>query len=128
MVQHDVLLRQVQQLADVLARVLFQRRIERPDAAQEALADGLLGALGLDLASLHAMPRADVEALCAPGGVAAGDLACALADLLAQDAHAAGRERALWLYDAAIGAGHAVPFDVYARMAALRETLPGRGR
>ena len=61
--------------------------------------------------------------MCEPGEVLYGDTAASAADLLAEDASAAGRQRALWLYEHAIAHGLAVPFDVHDRMDAIQASL-----
>ena len=123
MFQQDFILRQIQQLAQVLAQVLVQKRLDEPDEAQEVLAQGLEAATGLTLDALREASREQIAALCGPGEALAGDVVMAVADLLREDASAAGRRRALWLYEAALDVGAAVPFDVHDRMAALRASL-----
>ena len=124
MFQQDHILRQVQQLAEVLARALFHKQAEQPDQARDVVSDGLASVLGLDLGALCKLSQADVLALCAPGGVLSGDKAVAVADVLREAPAAAAARRALWLYEAALGSGEAVPFDVHARMRDLRARLP----
>lgn len=118
MIERDFVMRQVAELARVLAAVLAGRR-EGSAAAQEALADGLDGALGLRLDEIRAMGRPEVEALVTEDGLVLAEKAVALADLLREDAAAAGRVRARWLYELAVRAGGPVPFDVEARLGAL---------
>ena len=121
--QQDYIVRQAQALAQVLAQVLFNKRSDQPGPAQRALADGLAGTLGLDLAAVRRLSRSETTALFATNGVLAGEAAVALADVLAQDASPDGRQRALWLYEWALGSGQAVPFDVHERLASLRASL-----
>ncbi|MDT0630982.1 hypothetical protein [Rubrivirga litoralis] len=124
MVQQDVILRQVQQLAQALALALFHKRAEQPEQAQEALAAGLAGALGLELEALCRLPREDVLARCLPDGARSDESALAVADVLRETDSAAGWRRALWLYEAVLSSGGAVPFDVHERIEALRARLP----
>ncbi len=63
-----------------------------PGAAQDALAEGVQTVTGVTLDALHAMDREAVLTLAA------------------------------WLYEAAVEAGGPYPFDVHARIAALRGT------
>ena len=120
MIQRDFILRQVHQLAQVLAEVLFRARAGQHEEAQAALADGLASALGVELADVVAMPQEEISLLCAPGGALSGELALALADLLrASDAEGAPR-RALWLFEAALDSGAAVPVDIYDTIDRLR--------
>jgi hypothetical protein len=126
MITRDFILRQIQQLAQVLAVVLLRRRTEDEAGAQAALAEGLEAATGVPLGALRQVDRPALLALCVRDGAFSAEWAAALADLLAEDGTAAGRERAAWLYEAARAAGGPVPFDVAARDAALR--APGEGR
>ena len=121
--QQDYIVRQAQMLAQVLAQVLVNKRSDQPVLAQQALADGLAGALGLDLAELRGLSRDGTVALFAPGGAFAGETAVALAEVLTEDASPDGRQRALWLYEWALVSGRAVPFDVHERLASLRASL-----
>ncbi|MEM0962848.1 MAG: hypothetical protein AAGK21_09975 [Bacteroidota bacterium] len=116
-------MRQIQQLAQVLAQVLVQKRLDRGREAQDALERGVEAALGLSLDDLHQLGRPTLLAMCEPGEVLYGDTAASAADLLAEDASAAGRQRALWLYEHAIAHGLAVPFDVHDRMDAIQASL-----
>ena len=123
MVQQDYILRQIQQLAQVLAQVLFRKRSDQSEEAQHALAEGLERALGMDLLALRRLSRDEVLALCAPGGLLAGDASVAVAALLSEDSSSDGRRRALWVYHWALASGQAVPFDVHERIASLRASL-----
>lgn len=120
MLQRDFIVRQVQQLNRVLAQALFHKRADRADEAQKVLAEGLESVLGIELASMRLLTREEVIEACTVEGLFVGDLAVAVADLLREDESAAGRERALWLYEAALASGAAVPFDIHTRIAALR--------
>lgn len=125
MIRQDVLLRQIHLLAQVLARVLVHKRAGETEQAQQTLADGLHEALGVPLEALRRCSRPELLDRCAPGGAYASGKAVAVADLLREDAAAAGRERALWLYEAALASGDAaVPLDVHDRIEALRRSLP----
>ena len=123
MFQQDHILRQVQQLAQALADALFHKRAGRPEEAQEALAEGVAEASGLELRALYRLPREETLALCSRDGAFSSDKAVAVADVLRETDSAAGWERALWLYEAALAAGGAVPFDVCDRIGALRASL-----
>ena len=119
MIEKDFILREVQQLANVLAQVLFRRQLEQKEQVQEVLAEGLEDVLGMSLDTLRGLPRRELVALFAPGGVLSGEKAVAVADLLREDASVEGRMRARWLYERVLQAGQAVPFDVHERIAAL---------
>lgn len=119
MIQRDFIMRQLAQMVQVLAAVLGRRREGDIEGAQQALAEGLTGATGLDLAAYRAMSRAEIEALASEDGWASAEKAVGLADLLREDRDPAGRLRARWLYEHAVRVGGPVPFDVADRIAAL---------
>ncbi|MEM1127719.1 MAG: hypothetical protein AAGI71_13790 [Bacteroidota bacterium] len=120
MIQRDYILRQVQQLAQVLAQVLFHKRAAQTVEAEQALTEGLEEALGMNLEDVRGLSRQELLALCRPGRTLAGEMSVAVADLLREDEVAAGRERARWLYEAALANRAVVPFDVHDRIEALR--------
>ena len=120
MIQQDYILREVQQLARVLAQVLFHKRAGQTDEAQEVLVEGLRAVFGADAADLIAVPREPLLARCSADGALAGEKAVAVADLLREEGSAPARERALWLYEAALASGAAVPFDIHERIASVR--------
>src|SRR5690606_28886904 len=76
---------------------------------------------GLDLARLRALDRDELLALCGPGPDFNAEEAAVMADLFFEDEDPAGRERALWLYEAALDAEATLPMDIYDRLAVLRE-------
>lgn len=123
MITSDFLLRQIHQLGQVLAVVLFHKKAGRVEEAQQTLAEALESETETSLADLHTLGREETLALCEHEGVFSSDKALPLADLLREDASAAGRERALWIYEAARDAGDLVPLDIEERMAALRDDL-----
>ena len=123
MFQQDFIVRQVQQLAEVLARVLFHKRAADEAEAQEALSNGLAAALGLGLDALRTLSRDGLVARYAPEGAMSVEMAVAVAEVLQEDAQRAGRLRALWLYEAALASGAPVPFDIHERIDLLREEL-----
>lgn len=119
MITRDFILRQVRQLAQVLAAVLFHKRDRNLEAARAALAEGLETATGTTLDGLCRLDRPDVLALCTEDGTFSVEYATALAELLAEDEDPAAWKRAAWLYEAARDAGGPVPFDVDMRIALL---------
>ena len=116
MITQDYILRQIHQLVQVLAAVLLLKRERDPEAAQAALAEGLFSATGVDLGRLRRMTRGELRQLCERGSAVSGDMALALADLLAEDADPAGAERAAWLYELAAAAGGPVPWEFGTRV------------
>ncbi|MEM8559698.1 MAG: hypothetical protein AAGG50_17900 [Bacteroidota bacterium] len=123
MFQQDFIVRQVQQLAQVLAQVLFHKRAGEEVEAQDALANGLVAALDLELTTLRTLDRDDLMARFAPAGALSVDTAVALAEVLQEDTEQAGRRRALWLYEAALASGAPVPFGIRERISVLRGSL-----
>ena len=119
MITRDFILRQVQQLIQVLAAVVLHKRDRNMEAAREALAEGVEQATGAPLADLRTMDQADVVALCTTDGAFAVEYAVALAEVLAEDEDPAAWRRAAWLYIAASEAGGPVPFDVDTRIMLL---------
>ena len=124
MIQRDYVLRQVHQLAQVLAEVLFRARSGSHEDAQAHLADGLASALGVELGDVLSMPREALVARCSPGGEVSGELALALADLLRESDAPGARVRALWLYRLARRSDAAVPLDLDDRIARLARDAP----
>lgn len=124
MISRDFLLRQIEQLTQVLAVVLVHKRAGRHDEAQITLDEALTAATDLEPEALRRLDHPAVLALCSTGGPFSPDKAVALADLLYEDRSAAGRQRALWLYDAALETGGAVPLDIHERIASLQSARP----
>ena len=127
MITRDFLLRELQRFVQVLAVVLFHKQKRDPHAAQDALAEGFQTVTGLALDALHTMDRTAVLELATYEGTFSAERAVALADLLAEDEHAPGRERAVWLYQASFDAGGPVPFNVAERITSLQDDL-GSGK
>ena len=125
MIQRDFILRQVQQFAQVLAEVLFQKRQNLFELAEQTLAEGIQELLSLELVEVLQLDRDALLALCTTDDWFSGDKAVALADLVHEEGSIAADERALWLYEAALASDAAVPFNIHERIAALR--LPPAG-
>ena len=120
----DVLMAEVQQLAGALARLLFDVQAAPPEQATEVLEEGIGRTLGLSLGTLRTLPRERLLALGdADGAGLDAATRLALADVLALDATPEGRQRALWLYEAALSGDAAVPMDLFERLQALRASL-----
>lgn len=120
MITRDFILRQVQQLVQVLAAVLFHKHNRNAEAAREALAEGVEAATGVSLEAVRAMDRPALLALCTEAGALTVEYAVALAEVLAEDEDPGAWRRAAWLYEAACDAGGPVPFDVDTRIMLLR--------
>jgi len=119
-IEKDYILRQVHQLVQALAAVLFNKKAGRQELAEDHLTQALRQVFKRDLNQLGTMSRDELVNLCSPGGAWSGDLALALADLLREDDAPDSLERAAWLYEAALESGDLVPLDVHQRIEALR--------
>lgn len=128
MITRDFILRQIHQIVQALSKVLFHRQAGRHAEAQEVLETSLQDVTGLDPDRLRRLTREELLALCGTGGEFSAEKAAALADLLYEDADPAGRQRALWLYEAALHAEAPLPFDVYDRIAVLRDEEKARNQ
>lgn len=123
MITRDFILRQIHQLAQALAQVLLHKQAGRQDEVEEVLAGALQQVTGLELQQIRTLHRDELLRLCETDGEFSADKAVAMADLLREDLSPEGRERAIWLYEAALNAGGAVPLDVYERINELRSSL-----
>ena len=121
MIHKDLILRQVQQLAQALAAVLFNKKERRPDLAEDHMTRALREVFGHDLEALQSLSREGIIELVSPGGVWSADLALALADLLREDGAPESHARAAWLYEAALEAGDLVPLDIHRRIDELKK-------
>lgn len=120
MIQKDIILRQVQQLTQALAMILFNKKERRPDLAEDHLTQALRSVFGRDRDELVVLEREELVALCSPGDVFSAELALALADLLREDGAPESHERAVWLYETCLSSGNLVPLDIHERIAALK--------
>jgi hypothetical protein len=112
MVLHrDFLMRQIQQLVQVLLQVVTRRRQGDYEEAQSILNEGLEATFSADLDTLLTMEKDDFMALCSPSNAFHAGLAIALADLLREETTVRADERARWLYEASIATGAALSLD-----------------
>jgi hypothetical protein len=112
MVLHrDFLMRQIQQLVQVLLQVVTRRRQGDYEEAQSILNEGLEATFNADLDTLLTMEKDDFMALCSPSNAFHAGLAVALADLLREETTVRADERARWLYEASISTGAALSLD-----------------
>jgi len=112
MVLHrDFLMRQIQQLVQVLLQVVTRRRQGDYEEAQSILNEGLEATFHADLDTLLTMEKDDFMALCSPSNAFHAGLAVALADLLREETTVRADERARWLYEASIATGAALSLD-----------------
>lgn len=121
MVLHrDFLMRQIQQLIQVLLQVLTKRKQGDFEEAQSLLNEGLQATFHTDLETLLAMEKEDFMDLCSPSNAFHAGLAVALADLLREEDTDAADERARWLYEASISTGAALSLDALEWLSAHR--------
>jgi hypothetical protein len=112
MVLHrDFLMRQIQQLVQVLLQVLFNKQEGNHEVARSVLDEGLKSTFKADLNELLTMERKTFMELCSPSNSFHAGLAVALADLLREEGTDPALQRARWLYEASIATGAAVSLD-----------------
>jgi len=128
MITRDFLLRQIHQLAQVLARVLSLKSDQQPDQALQEIDRAFQDLPGLDVLLHATATRDELLALCRSDDRFHSEKALALADLLVERAllveeeQKSGFKYALWLYEAAVSeGGAALPLDIRERIAWLRE-------
>ncbi|MEM8488459.1 MAG: hypothetical protein AAF564_23120 [Bacteroidota bacterium] len=134
MIQRDFILRQIQQLVQVLTRVLKLKQDGQTTEVAAVVDTALQETMGMGLGDLAALPADDLLALCSENGQLHADKAFVVAELLeasfidgvAEDAPANPLKAALLLYEALVASGEAVPFDIYDRIAYLKQEIsPG---
>jgi len=109
MFSKDYVMRQVQQLGQVLALVLFNKR-ENPEVEIiEIISTGLSESFGVSLDEVLAMDEIKITALCHRNDSFTPDVAVSLADLLMEDSSDLAQQRSFWLYSAASRAGGTLP-------------------
>ena len=138
MFSRDTILRQIQQLVQVLARVLFHKSMHAYDEARREIDEALNDLLGLDATGLDALDRIALLARCREMGGWSGEKALALADLLNErgqlallEQGEAGRvEAQRWfqhahaLYAEVLSTPDtALPHDIHDRIEALKAEL-----
>ncbi len=106
MVLHrDFLMRQIQQLIQVLLQVMFNKQQGNHEQAETILNEGLKATFDADLDTLLALEEEAFMALCSPSNAFHAELAVALADLLREVGSPAALVRARWLYEASVATG-----------------------
>jgi hypothetical protein len=127
MLQRDFLMRQVNQLAQVLAQLMGLDTAQRESLGEQWLSEAVEQVTGTDLKRLRHASLSELESICTRGGILSTDLAVALADVLMEDARIqdscgrseeswAAAERALSIYRLARDAGGALPIAVLERL------------
>ncbi|MDE2996934.1 MAG: hypothetical protein OXT73_09400 [Bacteroidota bacterium] len=124
MVLHrDFLMRQIQQLIQVLMQVLFKKQEGQHEEARTILSEGLVANFDTDLDALLAMDQSAFMELCSPSNAFHAGLAVALADLLREEPTAAAAERAYWLYEASLEKGAALSMPALGWLDDYRRTV-----
>lgn len=109
MFTRDYVMRQIQQLSQVLALVLFKKR-ENPEVETAGIvSEGLRETLGVSLEEVLAMDETKIITLCSENGHFSPELAVSIADLLVEDRSELAQQRSFWLYTEAARAGGALP-------------------
>ncbi|MFK7845665.1 MAG: hypothetical protein AB8G77_10215 [Rhodothermales bacterium] len=135
MIQKDFVLRQIQQLVQVMARVLQLKTEGFFEEAADELDIALNETLDTSVKELLTMTEEEILLLCTRDGQLNADIALVLAELLEETDELAvdhalsfeneqhnqekGARGALFLYKALVSSGKAVPFDIYDRISRL---------
>lgn len=137
MFQKDYLMRQIQQMAQVIAQVLFHRRNDEPGEALEVIDQSLQELPGLDAYLREDLERDDVlDACTSDDGAFNAEMAVTVADVLRERGEILAARNdgssitwlryAVWLYEAALEkGGSAVPWDIHAKITRLRGEVDG---
>jgi len=146
MFQKDYLMRQIQQMVQVIAQVLFHRKNDQYAQALEIIDQSLQDLPGLDEFLRPDLNREEVLAACTDdSGAFNAEKAVVVADVLRekgeilQEGHtvdgadaAQGTDPsgtvwlryAIWLYEAALEkGGSAVPWDIHSKIGRLKEAV-----
>lgn len=121
----DYILRQIHVLSQALVTVIGKRDRLTLAELERVMSDAIENVTGVDLSRLRQLPREELQEMLARGGGVTSEVAVALADLLAVDENPESRERAAWLYEAALEEGGIVPHDIGDRIARLRNGSDG---
>lgn len=135
MLHRDYLMRQIEQLGQVLARVLFNKSNDHYDAAIEEIDQAFSEQLGHGLSDLRHLPIEELISLCSTAEGLSEDLTLRVADLLYEDGKIRERQiegadgcasliRALSLYlEAVVRGDDALPWDIFQKIENLRSTV-----
>jgi hypothetical protein len=133
--QQDVLMRQIRQLGQALARIVRQASDEDPGAVAEAVDEACATHLGASSADLHSVPPERLLAMCEVGGSFSAEAAQTLSKVLkvqgdayssrgALEKAGACYGRALLLLRRALNApGAAVSWQIGTQVAALESDV-----
>lgn len=136
LISRDFILRQIQQLVQVMAQVMMLRKGRNYEEAREEIQTGLMQAFGTTLADLHELPDDQLLERCQSVTELNAELALAIADLFEQEAEmlweegAVDQARAYWgrtrfLYEAVLDQGDTVPLHAHEKLAYLKnQTTP----
>jgi len=111
-INRDFILRQIHQLAQVLAQVLFNKRLDQQtEESREMISMALKDTLGNDFDRLLLMDKESLMAVCGREGGFNAQLAVSVADLMKEEGSEAAVQRAYWLYEAALTRGATLPLQ-----------------
>lgn len=129
MIQRDFIMRQIQQLVQVLAQVIFLKSINQYEEAREVIQTAIEGVFGQNTVALIKLSDTELLSLCETQDGLNAEFALALADLLYEEsllnhdeetALDAGR-RALFLYEKVVTLQKVLPLQAVDKMAALND-------
>ena len=134
MITRDYILRQVQQMVNVLAQVSLKRQTQEYHIAQDILAQTIQEITDADPERVRNMTIEELLDVCGRDSEFSSDKAVGLADLLKEDGfvqdalgnHEVAKEswkRSIWLYEAVSGSGGVVPIDLDHRLTQLYALL-----
>lgn len=135
MLHRDYLMRQIEQLGQVLARVLFNKSNQQYDAAIEEIDQAFSNQLGHGLSDLRHLSIDELVTLCSTTEGLSAELTLRVGDLLYEDGKIRARQgdgsatcpsfiRALALYAEVVSRGdEALPWDIFQKIERLREAV-----
>lgn len=134
MIRSDYILRQIQQLVQVLARVMMLRTSRPVDEVHEEILQALKSVFGLTSLELVELPDDTLLERCMSGDAVNGELALALADLLEQEGELCWDEnqtaladrywrKTLFLYEAVMTRADTAPLNIHDKIAYLKQRI-----
>lgn len=132
MITRDFILRQIQQLVQVLARVMMLRSARQEETALQEIDRALSEISGMDVLLHPGLHREDVLATCGTGNDFNPEKALVLADVLVEKAELLREEEgrrqylqyAQWLFQGVLSnESTAIPLDIYDRMTWIKAQL-----
>ena len=134
MFQRDYILRQIQELIQVIARIMGLRIEGNYEEARSHIAQALKSIWNIHSDEILGLQENELLALCQVNGVFHTDFALALADLLSEDGHIHREQQssemalqsfkqAFVIYELILSHSNATPYDIYDRISRLEELM-----